>query len=198
MKKCSFAHICAYISLAISVSMLVLWCCNAKGFSVVSLDSFVGVIVALLAIVVTLVLGWQIFNSIEIKDKIKKLDILKEKLDKQEKVIEENNNFSESMIFASLAEIEIARKEYTKAYRYLIISLDCSLSMDTPENIHAILDRMDFLITHIPQDTLCPTDRMKIIQDKDKNIRKSKFFEIIKDQYEEKYNKFISKVKRTK
>ena len=72
-KKNSFAHICAYLSLAISITMLVLWCCNVGGFTVVNLDSFVGVIVALLAIVVTLAIGWQIFNSIEIRNKIESL-----------------------------------------------------------------------------------------------------------------------------
>ena len=71
MKKWSFAHICAFLSLAISVTMLVLWCCNVGGFTVVSLDSFVGVIVALLAIVVTLAVGWQIYNRIDFKNRIK-------------------------------------------------------------------------------------------------------------------------------
>ena len=85
MKKGSLAHICAYLSLAISITMLVLWCCNVGGFSVVSLDSFVGVIVALLAIVVTLAVGWQIFNSIEIRNRIEKLDALEEKYREHDK-----------------------------------------------------------------------------------------------------------------
>ena len=74
MKKWSLAHICAYLSLAISVTLLVLWCCDVGGFTVVSLDSFVGVIVALLAIIVTLAIGWQIYNSIELNERIKKLN----------------------------------------------------------------------------------------------------------------------------
>ena len=89
MKKWSFAHICAFLSLAISVTMLVLWCCNVGGFTVVSLDSFVGVIVALLAIVVTLAVGWQIYNSIELKNRIKELNSLKEDFLKQQESIEQ-------------------------------------------------------------------------------------------------------------
>ena len=84
MKNRNLAHICAYISLAISITLLVLWCCNVGGFTVVSLDSFVGIIVALLAIVVTLAVGWQIYNSIEIKNQIEELSTLKEKLNIQE------------------------------------------------------------------------------------------------------------------
>lgn len=78
--KPNFAHICAYISLLISIVMLILWCCNAGGFSVVSLDSFVGVIVGLLAIIVTLVLGWQITSVLEVKDKIQRITKLEENL----------------------------------------------------------------------------------------------------------------------
>ena len=78
--KPNFAHICAYISLLISIVMLILWCCNAGGFSVVSLDSFVGVIVGLLAIIVTLVLGWQITSILEVKDKIQRITKLEENL----------------------------------------------------------------------------------------------------------------------
>ena len=87
MKKWSFAHLCAYISLAISVTLVVLWCCNVGGFTVVSLDSFVGVIVALLAIVVTLAVGWQIYNSIEIKRKIEELNSLERIIKIQDKTL---------------------------------------------------------------------------------------------------------------
>lgn len=90
MRKCSFAHICAYLSLAISITMLALWCCNVGGFEVVSLDSFVGVIVTLLvtllAIIVAVAIGYQIYNGIEVKNKIEELNILKEKINKQEKI----------------------------------------------------------------------------------------------------------------
>ena len=67
MKKCKikFSDICAYMALLFSVVTIVLWICNVGGFTVVSLDSFVGVIVALLAIIVTFVTGWQIYNRVE-------------------------------------------------------------------------------------------------------------------------------------
>ena len=68
MKKCKikFSDICAYLALLFSVVTILLWICNVGGFTVVSLDTFVGVIVALLAIIVTFVIGWQIYNAIDI------------------------------------------------------------------------------------------------------------------------------------
>ena len=98
MKNWSFAHLCAYISSAISVTLLVLWCCNVGGFTVVSLDSFVGVIVALLTIVVTLAVGWQIYNSIELNERIKSLNTLEERLIKQDKTLKQQNNKSNHLI----------------------------------------------------------------------------------------------------
>ena len=55
------------------ISVWGLWLCESFEFSVVSLDSFVGVIVALLAIIVTVAIGYQIINAIEVKDEIKQL-----------------------------------------------------------------------------------------------------------------------------
>lgn len=198
MKEWSFAHFCAYLSLVISITMIVLWCCNVGGFSVVSLDSFVGVIVALLAIITTLAIGWQIYNSIEIKNKIEELNVLKEKLDKQEIESNVRTNKINLLIFGSLADIELYNKNYIIAFRYLMTSLKYSMSLDTPDNIYTIFDRMNIIISKILQDSPCTSENMKRIQDLDKSIKKSKCYNIIKNQYEEKYDKFISKVKQVK
>lgn len=56
------------------LSVWALWIFGSLQVSVVDLGSFVGVIVALLAIIVTIILGWQIINAIEIRAKIKELE----------------------------------------------------------------------------------------------------------------------------
>ena len=176
--------------------MIVLWCCNAGGFKVVSLDSFVGVIVALLAIVVTLVLGWQIYNALELKAKIEELDNLKKKLDRQEKEITEQSNYAYHLIFGSLANIEMYNKNYARAFLYLTTSLDTTMSSDNPINVDAILERMEISASEIKQGTLC-TD-INDIHNSDNNIRGSKLYDMIKPRYEKIYNDFISKVKYDK
>ena len=118
MKNWSFAHLCAYISLAISVTLLVLWCCNVGGFTVISLDSFVGVIVALLAIVVTLVVGLQIYNSIELNERIKNLNTLEERLIKQDKTSKQQNSKSNHLISFIYGAEAKREKEYIEAFRY--------------------------------------------------------------------------------
>lgn len=197
-KRFSFAHICAYLSLAISVTMIVLWCCNAGGFKVVSLDSFVGVIVALLAIAVTLVLGWQIYNALELKTKIEELNIVKEDLNRQEKESKEENKRMNHLITVSLANIEINNKNYGLVFLYSIASLESAMSLDTPINIESVLARMELSVSQLKQGFILRSDDMKNIYFYDKNIRTKKLYDMIKTQYENIYNDFISKVKYDK
>jgi hypothetical protein len=193
MKKWNFAHLCAYLSLAISITMLVLWCCNVGGFTVVSLDSFVGVIVALLAIVVTLAIGWQIFNGIEIKTKIEELNIIKERLHTQEKESAKQTNQLNHLIFVSLADIEISNKKYMMAFSYLMTSLEATMALDNPVNVDAILIRMEHVVSEIQQGTYS-TD-MEDIQESNNSIRKSQLFDMIKSKYEQIYTDFTTKIK---
>lgn len=192
-KKWSFAHFCAFLSLSISIVMLVLWCCNVGGFTVVSLDSFVGIIVALLAIVVTLAVGWQIYNSIELKAKIEELNELKDKLSEQEKEIKQQTLKSRHLIAASMADTKLAIGDYMSTFDYLMTSLKYSMALEQSMNIGKILDRMAFSASKIQQNELCKYT--KDIQDSDKKIRKSRHFDMIKTQYEKIYNEFISKIK---
>ena len=59
------AIVLSVASILTVVAMIAMWIWESRKICVVELDSFVGVIVALLAIIVTIVLGWQIFNIFE-------------------------------------------------------------------------------------------------------------------------------------
>ena len=192
-KKNSFAHICAYLSLAISITMLVLWCCNVGGFTVVNLDSFVGVIVALLAIVVTLAIGWQIFNSIEIRNKIEKLDALEEKYSKHDKKMNQIHFRSQHLISANMGDFALGNNQYLLAFLYYMKSLESSMSLETPLNIDKVLDCLLYTTNQIKKGTACQF--MEDIQESDKHIRTSKNYAIIVKRYEKAYNDFISKIK---
>lgn len=195
MKKWSFAHLCAYISLAISVTLVVLWCCNVGGFTVVSLDSFVGVIVALLAIVVTLAVGWQIYNSIELNERIKNLNTLEERLIKQDKTLKQHNNKANHLI-TYIYGVEAKReKEYIEAFRYYMASLRCSMLLEKPINVDHLLNDLEKVTANIKDGTMCVFERLDEIKEYDIVIRKSYSYDIIKSRYERIYNDFCSKVK---
>lgn len=195
MKNWSFAHLCAYISLATSVTLLVLWCCNVGGFTVVSLDSFVGVIVALLTIVVTLAVGWQIYNSIELNERIKSLNTLEERLIKQDKTLKQQNNKSNHLI-TFIYGVEAKReKDYLEAFRYYMASLRCTVLLDKPINVDHLLNDLEKVTANIEESTICVINRLKEIKEYDKAIRKAYSYDIIKYRYERIYNDFCSKVK---
>ena len=58
------------IAIVMSSAVIALWLFKAKTIAIIQLDTFIGVIVALMALLVTVVLGWQIYNAVEIKEKL--------------------------------------------------------------------------------------------------------------------------------
>lgn len=195
MKKWSLSHTCAYISLAISITLLVLWCCNVGGFTVVSLDSFVGVIVALLAIVVTLAVGWQIYNSIEIKDKIEKLSILEDKLSKQEETFNQQNCKSQESIYFILGCDSGRDEDYKSAFRFYLFSLEYAMQLKPSSNVGVLLNALEKMVNKIEKGSIETTGNYLYAINKSNNaIKSSSNYFFIKEQYERIYNSFNSKI----
>ena len=195
MKKWSFAHICAYLSLAISVTMFALWCCNVGGFTVVSLDSFVGVIVALLAIIVTFAVGWQIFNSIEIKNRIKELGSLEKIIEEQEKKFEQELTISEYRVANIWGLSAMKDNHYIEAFRFYIISLDCAMRLEKPPHIKYSLDELEKTCDLIIDESTCTSYLFKEINSRNDSIKASSSYSFIDERYKKIYNSFILKVK---
>lgn len=195
MKKWSFAHFCAYLSLAISITLLVLWCCNVGGFTVVSLDSFVGVIVALLAIIVTMAVGWQIYNSIEIKNRIKELSFLEDKIKEQEKRFGQELTKSEYRVANLWGLSAIKENSPIDAFRYYMISLDCAMRLEKSSYIKKALEGLERSCVLITGESAYPSNLFKEINTRDNSIKAFSYYSFINEQYEKIYNSFISKVK---
>lgn len=195
MKKWSLAHFCAYLSLVISITLLVLWCCNVGGFTVVSLDSFVGVIVALLAIVVTLAVGWQIYNSIEIKTKIEELKKLKDDLLDQEEKIEQLKLASQHAVGLIWGDNCLESGSFILAFHYYITALDSAMQLSHPVNIDKILCCMEYVVEKIGLNNSISERRHNQIMEVDKSIKLSNNFNFIRNRYEKIFNDFIIKIK---
>ena len=193
--KPNLAYICSYISLVLSIVMLVLWGCNVGGFSVVNLDTFVGVIVALLAIIVTIAIGWQIFNIYEVRSQLGKIQQLKTELDKQQDAFEEMSINSAHLHAISLSCIAISQKEYCEAFRYLVEALYLSLKHPSMPNLETILLTMEEdCIKNIAVGTIVKSDFYDTTTFKDHQLRELRTFNCIKRRYEKIYNEYIKKV----
>ncbi len=94
MKKTNIAFVLSITAIVGVLAISLLWIIGCIKLSVVSLDSFVGVIVALLAIIVTVAIGWQIVNAIDVRDKIRELEHRQHIiLDNERKLVENGDNY---------------------------------------------------------------------------------------------------------
>ena len=55
------------VALLLCLLVIALWVFEIMPHSIVTPDSFIGACVSLLAVIVTIVIGWQIYNAIEVK-----------------------------------------------------------------------------------------------------------------------------------
>lgn len=202
MKKC-FSNLCAYAALTLSIVMFVLWVCNAGGFTAVSLDSFVGVIVGLLAIIVTFAIGWQIYNVIEMNRKIEQLDErlkevqdLKEQLNAQQEKIEQQGHEACHFNFVGLAQFFFSKQDYLGAFRFYQAALNHSLKLDSLANLTHMADSVLKSIESVATLHNLPCSLYDEVQRIDKEIRQSRFFNLIQDKYEKAYGLFNKKVVR--
>lgn len=184
------------IAVIISFTSIVICIISPREDSFITLDSFVGVCVALLAILVTIILGWQIYNAVEIKEKIRKLDALH--LSQQQ-----YNHRLDQMYFntchhqsSTLAYICAHEGDYVNAYRLYLNSLCNSLLLDEPINTEMILREMVKCVEKIPSNKKLDKDLWEEIEEDHKSIINSPIFDCIKSQYMATYDIFISKVSK--
>ena len=69
-KKINYAIWFSVVSLILWCIVVGLWICNVFQFAIIDSNTFIGVIVALLGIIVTFVVAWQILNVIDIKTQV--------------------------------------------------------------------------------------------------------------------------------
>ncbi len=199
MKKIKISNGSVWLSIiAIIISITSIAICiiyPRENFSI-TLDSFVGVCVALLAILVTIILGWQIFNAVEINEKIRKLDALH--LSQQQ-----HNHRLDQMYFntchhqsITLAYICAHEGDYVNAYRLYLNSLCNSLLLDEPINTEMILQEMGKCVVKIPSNNKLDKDLWEEMEEDHKSIINSPIFDCIKTQYTATYNIFNSKVSK--
>lgn len=92
--KSKLSIILSIISLVGVLAVFGLWIFGSLKLSVVSLDTFIGVIVALLAIVFTVIVGWQIVNAIDVREKMMQLQQRQNIVfENERRIIENGDNY---------------------------------------------------------------------------------------------------------
>lgn len=201
-KKANWALILSVASLVIIVAIIGLWCFKSKEIAVVTLDTFIGIIVALLAIIVTVAIGWQIWAAMDMKSNIEKLDSriqevenIRDKFKEQEQKMNELHSRAQHFSQLAIAETYKNRGDFVNAFRFYMSSLKCGLRLTKSRNSLPILESMSECANSIVGPINLPEAVQVDIISNDKDIRKTHLFGVVQNKYEQIFSEFKSKVK---
>lgn len=128
--KLNASIILSIVAIVGVVSVWLLWLCDSIKLSVVSLDTFIGVIVALLALIFTISVGYQIINAIEIKRKMKELEQKQDCIDSNYQNYTKLASNLQAGISGSAAELYYAKGEFFEAFVFYHSALYFAITAD--------------------------------------------------------------------
>lgn len=153
--KTKITFILSLISFVGVLSVWGLWLFGSIELSVVSLDTFIGVIVALLAIIFTVIVGWQIINAIEMRDKLAELEKRQNDLIDNERILAENDRLHtkeaynlQSGLCGEIAESHMTKGQYIEAFTFYHAALYYAILSERPNQMN-YLNHMNLILSLI-------------------------------------------------
>lgn len=177
------------------VTLILLWVCNVWKLSVISIETFIGVIVALLAIIVAFVVGWQIYNTLEIRNKLSEIDRLKVDIEEQKLLIENSTYQSRHLISFTWATGHYGNNNYAESFGYALQSLQNTMRLNHPINIDTLMEIIVECAEKVPVNKIVEKDFYDEIIHDDSEIRVLNNYVYIRDEYEQAFNLYIKKIK---
>ena len=145
-KKSTWALLISIVALLLCLLVLALWVFKVIPHSVITPDSFIGACVSLLAVIVTLAVGSQIVNVIEVKSAQRKyeeeLKSALEKIQQQQVQIEANRHENTHLHNCAFAVVMELNKDYAKACYYYMSAVYEGLQTKNAEG------NIDFVFIH--------------------------------------------------
>lgn len=212
MKKITF--FLSIIAITISVITIILFFYKVSPNSVVDSNTFISTLVALFGLAITILLGFQIYNSIELSDKLKEIDVLKQNIQEIRKDYEQGitkNNTEFEILRNELNEstnITLARIYYSSGVMELdaLLRLLCAtkyaLTVKHDEGYKWLLDEIETYMFKIYPSSfnngeigvesikITVEDFKEYIKSEDVDIKNHPNYLYIKDKYEELMDKF--------
>lgn len=180
-----------------------LWIFNGFKLSVVSLDTFIGVIVALLAIIFTVVVGWQIINAIEMRDKLAELEKRQNDLIDNERILAENDRLHtkeaynlQSGLCGEIAESHRTKGQYIEAFTFYHAALYFAILSERPNQMNH-LNQMNLILSLITtQPVINFTSLAQQIKEDANRIRKTTSYRnCLSEIYEQTMQEFWQRMK---
>lgn len=171
--------------------------------------TFIGVIAAFIGLSVTLVIGFQIFSTISMKDKLKEMDLLKDELMNTNKELLSTKynlymleselkgtiSYSEGMIY-------YGQNKYSEAFEKIQSAITYYSNLDSQKEIlDAYVGLLSVCADKISEEEFDSKNKklmidvlLTSIQNCNFKLKETKYYFVIKKDYENVYNRFVAKV----
>ena len=199
------AIVISIIALLICAVTIGLWIFEVAPKSIVTIDAFMGVCATVMSVIVTIAIGWQIFNVVEVRntmryleEKQKKVDELHEKLEKKIRYLEcdfdEMKHHTLHLHAVTLALHVAIEKKYDEACYHFMVALTESVQLRKPLNVNEVLNYFQKYLGFITTTVLMSKDEMEEFREMDKIIRKSEHYKWFGSRYEEISGNYFAKM----
>ncbi len=206
--KGTLAVLLSIAALVLCLLVFVLWIFETIPHSVVTPDSFIGACITLLSIIVTIAIGWQIFNVVEVKNTMKEFrekqeevekqkDELKEEIRKVKELAEDNERLAIYLHTRGMAlqAHMVNRKDLIFLETHMSLAQMANFNDLNVNEINNCLEDLSKTLKSI-NENIELTNKIKTDFDGTvKDIRESKCYPWIKKRYENIVAEFLSKVK---
>ena len=157
----------------------------------VSLDTFIGVMVTMIGVLVTFAVGWQIINALEIKSKLAEIETIKNDIKEQREqmqVLAESTKHESMLVRAQ----EFYRcGDHIHATICAMDSLLHCLPLKVPSNINLVLQSVEAFASFI-KTPLTSEDNKELLLI-DQSIREAKNYIFIQERYEVIFEKYLKR-----
>ena len=188
MKK-NISIILSILALAIASVLAVLLACRNVTLSFISLDTFVGVMVAMIGILVTFAVGWQIINALEIKGKLAEIEKLKADINDQREQMRELAESTKHDSMLVRAQAFYRDGDFINATICSMDSLLHCLPLKVPSNIHLVLHTTEAFMMGINEPATVE-EKNEILR-LNEAIRSADNYIFISENYDRIWHKFI-------
>lgn len=188
MKK-NISIILSILALAIASVLAVLLICRNVTLSSISLDTFVGVMVAMIGILVTFAVGWQIINALEIKGKLAEIEKLKSDINYQREQMHELAESTKHDSMLVRAQAFYRDGDFINATICSMDSLLHCLPLKVPSNIHLVLHTTEAFMMGIEK--FATVEEKNEILRLNEAIRSADNYIFISESYDRIWRKFM-------
>ena len=109
------------IALVVSLTIVCVWIFSVEELIVVNSDTFMSAIIAVLGVLFTILMGWNIYSVIDVRQYKEEMMKTKQELDSRD---EKHLNMSQAYAYYGLAELYLEQKKYVSSYlKYISAAL---------------------------------------------------------------------------